>query len=272
MDALRWKAFVGSTFSPEHGLVFLSPLVLLALPGWWVLGRQRQWWMLGITASIVVIYLLFQSSINFWRAGWSLGPRYITVMLPFALIPITAALAAAERSVVPRAAAIALIVVGIAVYALSCAEFPHFPDHNFHNPLYDVTFQLIADGEAPYNLGYAVGLRGFASLVPYLLVLGAVVGWMAIPTSERALSGALGVALGIAIVFAYSMAPSGPSASADGERFRKYTCYVAGVMPNRPAAGSEGGVCAAQRACGDGLVCMTCHPGKQLCIDPAAAR
>lgn len=272
MDALRWEAFVGSTISPEHGLVFLSPLLLLALPGWWLLGRRKQWWMLGVTLSIVVIYLLFQSSINFWRAGWSLGPRYITVMLPFAMVPIAAALAAANDHLVWRAGSVALIVVGIAVYALSCAEFPHFPDNNFKNPFYEVTLRLIADGEAPYNLGYALGLRGFASLLPYLLVLGGVVGWIIAPSAERAPSGALGLALGAAIVIAYSMAPSGPRE----ERFRKYTCYVAGVMPNRPPVGEAGGTCSAGRGCAAGLSCMTCHQGKQLCVDlipgPTGAR
>lgn len=268
MDALRWEAFVGSTISPEHGLVFLSPLLLLALPGWWVLAHRKQWWMLGVTASIVVIYLLFQSSINFWRAGWSMGPRYITVMLPFAMVPITAAIAAAEKNFFLRAGAVALITVGIAVYALSSAVFPHFPDNNFHNPLYEVTFQLLGDDKAPYSLGYALGLRGFASLVPYLLVLAGVVGWAVAPTAARAQSGALGVVLGAAVVLAYGLVPGGPPE----ERFRKYTCYVGGVMPAQPAIGSNGGTCSPGRGCDAGLACLTCHPGKRLCMDPREAR
>lgn len=265
MDELRLEALAGSTLSPEHGLVFLCPLVLAALAGWWLLYRDRQWWVLAITVSIAVMYLAFQSSINFWRAGWSLGPRYITALLPFLWVPIAVAAAAADRNrqYWPlRALVVGLAVVGVVVYALSCAEYPHFPE-KFDNPLYEVTLQLIADGRAPYNLGFAVGLTGFASLLPYLLVLAAVVVWLAVPDRSRVLSGGTGIIVAASILALYSLAPRGEGAPT----FRAYTCYVAGVMPAAPAAGAEGGACVGRRGCDDGLVCLVCDQSHRLCID-----
>jgi 4-amino-4-deoxy-L-arabinose transferase-like glycosyltransferase len=225
MDGLRWEAFVGSTVAPDNGLLFFCPMLLLAIPGWVILARRRQWWHLGITLAVVVGYLLFISSLTFWRGGWQLGPRYITAMLPFAMVPVAVALAAAEARWWTRGAALGLILVGVVVYAVSAGQYPHFPE-KFFNPLYEVTFRLIADGHAPYNAGWLVGLRGLPSLVPYLALLFAVVVYVALPSRRHWRSAALGAALAAAILASYSLAPGGGPA-AD----RAYERWVAGVMP-----------------------------------------
>ncbi len=133
---------------------------------------------------MAVIYLLFISSINFWRGGWQLGPRYITAMLPFVMVPVTVAIYQLSRVRAGRAVCVALVTTGVVVYAASCAEFPHFPE-KFDNPLFELTFRLMADDLAPYNLGYVFGLRGFASLLPYLGVVIAVIGYLAYGPPNR---------------------------------------------------------------------------------------
>ncbi len=214
MTRLRWDAFAGSTVAPDNGLVFLCPMLLLALPGWYLLARKKQWWMLSVTASIALIYLLFISSINFWRGGWQLGPRYITAMIPFLMVPVAVAVAEAERWWPARATAVGLVLVGIVVYAVSAAEFPHFPE-KFHNPLYELTFRLVREGHAPYNAGWLVGLRGLASLVPYFLGLGALSLWIAVPGRRQLRSGIAGIGLAIAVLAAYSI-PAGGGPRAEG--------------------------------------------------------
>ncbi len=219
------EAFFGSTLAPDNGLLLFCPLLLLAIPGWIQLGRRRQVWALGITLSVVAFYLYFVSSLTFWRGGWQIGPRYITAMLPFAMIPVAVGLAAAERRWWTRALAVAALGVSVVVYAVSNAVFPHFPDR-FANPLYEVTFRLLADGHAPYNLGWIFGLRGVASLVPYFALLGALVVWIAVPSRDRLRSGLAGLALAAAVLAAYSLFPgAGPEADAAYQR------WVAGVMP-----------------------------------------
>jgi hypothetical protein len=265
MDQLRLEALTGSTVAADHGLLFFCPVLLAALVGWYLLARRRAWWVFGVTFAIAVIFIAFQSSINFWRAGWSLGPRYITAALPFLFVPVAVAADAADDRAGRwplRGLLGGLALVGIAVYALSCAEYPHFPE-KFANPLYEVTFALIGDGRAPYNLGYAVGLRGLASLVPYLLVLAAVVGYLLVPVRDRWKSGALAVAVAGAILAAYSAAPRGDPA----QTFRAYHCYVAGVMPDRPADGRAGGRCVGRRGCEDGTTCLVCDPSQRLCVE-----
>jgi hypothetical protein len=206
MDTLRWKAFVGSTVAPDNGLILFCPALLLALPGWVLMARRRLYGHLLVTASVALIYLLFISSINFWRGGWQLGPRYITVMLPFLMPPIAVALAAAARWPALRGAALGLGGVGVFIYTASIAEFPHFPE-KFKNPLYEVTLRLIGDGLAAPNLGSVAGLPGAWSLVPYAAVVAAVWGAVLVgragPWRSRLVATAVAVAVTAAIVVAY---------------------------------------------------------------------
>lgn len=225
MTELRWTAFAGSMVAPDNGLILFSPWLLLTVPGWVIMTRQGRRAHLAVTLSAVVVMILFISSINFWRGGWQLGPRYITAMLPFALVPATMALAAAESRWLLRGTAVGLVLVGVVVYAVSAAEYPHFPEV-FSNPLYEVTFQLLADGHAPYNAGWLIGLRGFVSLVPYLLVLVAIAGWVALPDRRAWRSALVGVAVAGIIVAGYGLFDrGGPAAD------QAYRRGVAGAMP-----------------------------------------
>jgi hypothetical protein len=230
MDRLRAEAFWGSTFAPDNGLFTLCPALLLALPGWWLLWRQRgQRAHAAVTLAIAVLYLLFISSLNFWRGGWQLGPRYVTVMLPFWLPALAAALTWADPRSWARAIAIGLVGVGVCVYAVSAAEYPHFPER-FENPLYEVTFRLIGDGHAPWNAGWLIGLRGVASLVPPFAVLVALWIWAVLPARRYLASALAGTALAVAIVAAYGLFPRGDAADqADDDA--AYRRSVAGAMP-----------------------------------------
>ncbi len=214
MDKFRTEALVGSMISPENGLLLLSPMMLLALPGWLLLWKRKQWWHFGITLSVAVIYVGFISSLIFWRGGWQLGPRYIVAMLPFMLVPISVTATWAERRWPARAIVVGLIFVGIVMYSVSTAFFPHFPE-KFDNPFYELIVRLMLDGHTAYNVGWLIGLRGFASLVPYFLVLGATMYWLAYPGEEHRKSAIAGSLLCIAILGLYSLfAGGGPVADA----------------------------------------------------------
>lgn len=221
-----WEAFVGSTVAPDNGLFWMCPVLLLMIPGWLEMARQRQRWQLFVTAAVVAIYLAFISSITFWRGGWQMGPRYITAMLPFAMIPVAAAMAWAGRRRWAWAVCVALSLVGIAIYALSCVEYPHFPE-KFTNPVHEITFRLLAQGHAAYNAGWLVGLRGLASLVPYVLVLALVVAPACAPSPARRWPALAGAAAALLILGLYGLAPGGgPAADV------AYVRWVAGLMPH----------------------------------------
>ncbi|WP_428268858.1 glycosyltransferase family 39 protein [Haliangium sp.] len=208
MTGPTWKAFVGSTLTPDNGLFFLCPMLVLIAPGVLVLWRRGRRDHALLSAAVVLIYLAFISSITFWRGGWQMGPRYITAMLPFAMVPVAAALGAAARRWTTRAGAVAVVVPGVVIYALSCALFPHFPE-TFKNPVFELTLRLLGDGLAPYNLGTLVGLTGLASLLPYLAVLAAAIWTCAAPARRHLRAAVVGLTAAALILALYSLAPGG---------------------------------------------------------------
>jgi hypothetical protein len=128
-----------------------------------------------VAGVITVIFVLFQSSINFWRGGWSIGPRYITVMLPFVLPLIASQLDAWRTRWWLVGIAAGTMLVGIAVYSLSSATFPYWPE-SMRNPLYELTLRLVGDGLVAPSLGTALGLSGIVSLLPYFALVAGVFG------------------------------------------------------------------------------------------------
>ena len=206
ITALRWEAFAGSFVAPDNGLVTLAPWLLIAIPGTLHAWRKDRALALACLGAIA-IYTLFISSINFWRGGWGVGPRYITELIPFALPLVCAALAAWRDKPWKLAWSGGLIFVGVTVYVVSSATFPYWPEV-FKDPLYDVAFHLLRDNAVAANAGSALGVDGVAGIAPYLLVAFGVVGWALHRIAGWRVVVAAAV-VGIAVVAAYSLFPRG---------------------------------------------------------------
>ncbi|MBA3456180.1 MAG: hypothetical protein H0T42_23980 [Deltaproteobacteria bacterium] len=222
---LRWEAFHGSLVRPDNGLVFLAPWLLIAIPGSVVLARgERGFAAVGI--AVAVIYLLFISSINFWRGGWGVGPRYITAMLPFLLPAIAAQLQAWKGKPIVIGIAAGTIVTGVAIYSLANVTFPYWPD-SVKNPLVEVAFRLLGDGLFGPNAGSALGLTSWFGALPYLVLIAGLLGW-AIQRAAGWRALAISVVLGTLMLVGYAQLPT--SAPAQSERVYK---FVHGAMLER---------------------------------------
>lgn len=127
LDAL-WQ----TTFGPYRGIFLLSPFLLLAVPGFMLLFRQRAWRSeAALWLGIAVVYFLFAISYYAWDGGYSLGPRHFIPALPFLILPI--ALVLKQRGWV-RAFALGLISLSIIIVTLATAVFP-LNDPRFDSPL-----------------------------------------------------------------------------------------------------------------------------------------
>lgn len=215
LSSFRLRSFVGSTVAPDNGLFTLAPWLLLAIPGAVLLWKRDR--AMTITCStLAVMYIVFVSSLAMWRAGWSVGPRYITVMLPFLLPLIAVALQHWKARWWLFGIAAGTIFVGIAIYAISSATFIPWPDElNYQgrlepvrNPFYEVSLRLLADGRAAPNvLSALLGDRGLLGVIPYLVLvfgiaavaLRRVAGWKPL---------ALGAGLALALLAGYSQFPA----------------------------------------------------------------
>lgn len=209
-------ALVGTTITVDNGLFALSPWVLIAIPGTATLWRAGERGTAVVGAAAAVLFLLFVSSLAMWRAGWEVGPRYITVMLPFLLPAVAAQLAAWRGRPTALAVACGAVVIGVAIYTLALATFPYWPAQPasswpFPNPLYSVTLRLLGDGLCAPNVASGLGLTGLGGLVPFA----ALIGWLAGGAVVRVAGWrGLGVAaaIAVAVIGAYGLVPRGPAA------------------------------------------------------------
>jgi hypothetical protein len=221
ISELRKEAFWGSFFAPDNGLFVLSPWLLFAVPGAVLLWRRGDRATTLVSSAVAIIFILFISSISFWRGGWGVGPRYVTAMLPFWLPLVAVALDSLRARPLVLGALCGTIVSAVVIYCATSITFPYWPD-SLHNPLYEVTFRLLRDGAVAPSVGSAIGIHGLAGVLPLLVGLPALVGWaIHRVVGWRGLLAACVV--GVAIVAAFALVPASPNA----ERAYTNTVYPA---------------------------------------------
>jgi hypothetical protein len=167
------QAFWGITVSSYRGLFLLSPILLMAFPGFVIVLRRPELRAEGLaSAAVVVGFLLFNTSSVMWDGGSAIGPRYLVPMLPFLAWPVAFALAPGRAS---RAAWGLAGVLGVAsllaVWALRLAG-QQFPADRFRRPLIDYAWPYLREGEVARNAGMLLGLHGWWSILPLLLLCG----------------------------------------------------------------------------------------------------
>ncbi|MGE0545422.1 MAG: hypothetical protein AB7R00_00105 [Kofleriaceae bacterium] len=205
---LEW--FTGAMVLQRTGLITLMPWLLLAIPGGFVMARNGQRGIALVGASVAVIYVLFISSINFWHGGWGIGPRYITVMLPFVVPLVAAQLQALRDRPALLGAASGLIVSSVIVFTLAIATFPYWHE-KLGNPLYDLTFRLLGDNLTAPSLASLLGITGIAGLIPYLALIAGAVG-IAIGRAAGTRGLAVAVVVAAVVIASYRAFPSGGDA------------------------------------------------------------
>jgi hypothetical protein len=170
----------GSLLSPTLGLFFWAPWCAVAAGCLWPLlralrreGRLAPAAVPGAVAALGFLWFIaFQVDHQIWRAGWTLGPRYITPIVPCAVLCCALAFQGLPARLLPVAlgllgggAAAAIEATGLAT-AVS-QGFPPEP----YNPLVEVVLPLLQHGFLPRNPLQALGVPGLWSGLPYFAAL-----------------------------------------------------------------------------------------------------
>lgn len=209
----------GVLASPQKGLVYFSPILgpgLIAVVLTALTSRLRKEAVL--TFAIVLWMLLYNVSLINWAGGWTVGPRYITVIVPFVLF----ALGVALMQTTPRwrrwlmAACIGLGIPSVVVTAATSVMFPHLQPE-YANPVFECIWPLWRDGFVPRSVGQVLlGLEGRAAQIPFLAVVAALLVWLVVIVAlawrgrPRAWLGAVGgvvavVAIATTVVWTQSL-------------------------------------------------------------------
>lgn len=82
-----WKGILGLLVSPGKGVFFYCPIVLLSIcvgKRFWVRRKELS----TAFTLLVVAYLLLLGKYTAWHGDCAWGPRYLTVLLPYLMLPL----------------------------------------------------------------------------------------------------------------------------------------------------------------------------------------
>jgi hypothetical protein len=197
-----WERIWGSLFAPYLGLFFWAPWSALAvglLPFLWRRGGAPE----RVAVLVVAYYLVFQITHALWRSGWTVGPRYITPLVPFAIVCVGLGLTRFRNALPLFAGAGGASIAATGLASLVCQGFPL----EVYNPLVEVVGPLLAHGYVPRNLLQLAGVPGLWSALPAFAALALGAALLFRMTSGRSL--AIACAVAACLVLAQWTATSG---------------------------------------------------------------
>ena len=171
---------VGPSFHALYGLLFdlgaglfpLTPILCAAPLGFALLLRERKARLdTAYALAVVLLTVLAIGSMNNWRGGWTIGPRYLALVLPFMALPSLRGLEwlCARNEVSTIALCVGATAAGMLASGLPSAYYPHLPPE-LTRPLPQLFVVLVGHGYAPHNALALLGVYGTASMLPLLAV------------------------------------------------------------------------------------------------------
>jgi len=154
------------TFGGHRGLFHGSPMLLLALPGFFLLGKRWRVEALLIAAAWIGVVLMSSGYEN-WEAGSSYGPRYQIPTLPLLILAVALT---AERWPFLFTA---LSLLSIGLMFIVTAHTPSV-DEALPIPLAAAVGAFSTGQLDQPNLGLTFGCPGLASLLPLLFLVAAL--------------------------------------------------------------------------------------------------
>jgi hypothetical protein len=82
-----WKGLLGLLLSPGKGLLLYCPIVVMSILAYKRFFVRKKGLAL-VLISLVFPYLMFLSTYVAWHGDFAWGPRYLTVLLPFLILPL----------------------------------------------------------------------------------------------------------------------------------------------------------------------------------------
>jgi len=185
-----------------------APLLAFAVIGFPKLVRDRRTRPGGLVALLcVALTYVVITFMNNWRGGWTIGPRYLAVVVPFvAWAALEGLNVLADRW--PRAVAVLVIgVTGTALVAsgVPSVYYPHLPPE-FTRPLGQLYDVLVAHDWAPSNVGNWLGWWGTSSMYPLFALWTLALCWAAWDT-RFAVRDRLSILVGAALVGGLLLGP-----------------------------------------------------------------
>lgn len=162
--------------SPAKGLLFWSPFLALAIPGWFALYRKDR--LLSLATSIGCIAVVFAiAATGNAGGGAAVGPRYLAPIIALLIVPT-----ALGYELVPRWG-IVLTLLSIALNMIATAVDP-MPAQYLLQPLFFHHLPALMRGEVLPSIGTLFGLQRFPAILP-MLGCSAMLAWASLRGAGR---------------------------------------------------------------------------------------
>jgi hypothetical protein len=131
LDPVMLSHYLGLLIAPNRGLFVFSPVLILAVFGFWIIrhdrrpaGRFLQWSVVAMAVTIGIY-----ASFDDWGGGETYGPRYLICLLPYLIIGLCIFFDDLAKKPISKlvAAAIALLIT-VSVFVQVVGVF-YYPDH-----------------------------------------------------------------------------------------------------------------------------------------------
>lgn len=214
------EAALSLLFDWRWGLFVLTPVLLFAFVGFARLLRDRRSRVdAGFAVALIASMYLVICLMNNWWGGWSIGPRYLAVVVPFVAWGALAGLEpiVARRKRTGLVLALGCTVAAFVVSGIPSAFYPHVPP-GIHHPMIELYALLLRDGFAPSNLLNHADVWGTASMLPLGALLLAAVPWAAsgdVAGRDRLIVPALALVLGASLAAPHFARFGHPAPTAD---------------------------------------------------------
>jgi hypothetical protein len=199
------EALYGLLLSPSRGLLTCAPIVMLGLFSLGKLWKKCRWLAIYAGAGIGA-YVFLMAGAEIWYAGWSFGPRLLVPIFGLAAVAGACTLEAAEKS---RSGLygglLAFLSAGMLYNVAVTTAFPELP-HHIEAPLSSIALPIFDAGHPSPNLGMSVfGLEGTMSLLPLVIVLAALLGYMMWPLIQDGRLRVKGVVAFVVTMFMFGL-------------------------------------------------------------------
>jgi hypothetical protein len=171
------RAVTSLLWGEYRGLLFWSPVLVMAVPGLVLLARANRGHALVVAGGVLLI-LLQASSFYGWTGGSSIGPRYLTPALPMLGLAAAYGIKRFPKTGVLLTVVSVLLMMMVTAVAID-------PPQEVAHPLREYIFVRIQQGRFVANLGTLVGLSPISSLLVLTAVM-APLGWLLVKESRRA--------------------------------------------------------------------------------------
>ena len=168
----KLNALLGSYFSSMRGIFYFMPALIFSLAGIYFMIKDPVNKRDGILIFIILLLMTyFISSFSYWQAGGTVSQRHLTALIPFLTIP----LAFAIQSFIEKGLYLILILLSslmlfsMLLIPYATIPFPFF-SMVYPNPLFELPINLLRWGAIPLNIGNIFHLKGFYSLLPFVIL------------------------------------------------------------------------------------------------------